>query len=270
MTMALVVVVLVGLVARLEREEDKVRVEYVRFTVLMILLMVGYYVFFAVSVRRTGPAAWFPRFWAPSLAVPAVLALLKVRDTNHLHTKSVGVVALIAPLMLFAPTMTGTWDTAKSILTSSTNGQLTSLVTEERYPVSEPDYSIISDGIPVGARVLLAVQLPHMLLSTRYTTESLDLAGSTVEKSDFPFFSDSERKQQWLSDSGFDYAVVTRAISNSCLFGETSWKSNIGKDNTYEDWTKYVLDWIQFAEHLANRSPLVVREAGDLVLVKLN
>ena len=116
---------------------------------------------------------------------------------------------------------------------------------------------------------LVAVQLPHLLLSTRYTTESLDLAGSTVESRDFPFFSDSESKREWLRDSGFDYVVVTRASSNSCLFGETSWKSNIGKDNTYEDWTKYVLDWIEFADQLSSREQRVVGVAGDLSLVKI-
>jgi hypothetical protein len=239
------------------------------FSVILSILLVMFYVLVAVTTRRTAPVTWFPRFWAPTLAIPTVLVVLAIRDRTSVSLRKVSAVSLLAPLVLFSPTLTGLWDTAVSTFRFSASGSFTRIVTEERFFIALPDYRFIMSSIPDDAKVLLAVQGPHLLLSSRYEVASLDLAGSTVQGAEFPFFASFETKLSWLRDSQYDFVVVTKAVSNSCLFGQASWESTFGKKNTYEDWSKYVLDWVQFADQLSTVPERLVQSAGDIVLVNL-
>ena len=152
----------------------------------------------------------------------------------------------------------------------SASGSFTTTVTEERFSSVLQEYRAIMSAIPDDARVLLAVQAPHLLLSSRYEVASLDLAGATVQGAEFPFFAPFETKLDWLGDSQFDFLVVTKAASQSCLFGKASWESTFGRNNTFEDWSKYVLDWVQFADVLSSDLRWSVQSSGDIMLVNVN
>lgn len=239
------------------------------FSLVVVLGLIAYYFYFAVSVRRTGPTVWFPRFWAPSLAFPVLLAVLYSRDNYEKSELKHSLVALTAPVVLFAPTLNGVWSQVSTTNRIAFSGTLSDAVSKGRYGSSAVQYRSVAQAIPSGARVLAAVQLPHLLLRPDIALESLDLAGSTVEKDLFPFFKTFSEKEKWLSRQGFGYVVTTHSDSQSCLFGLSSWKSNFGRNNTYSDWMLYVIDWIQFADHLATRTNQVTATAGDISLIRV-
>ena len=256
--------------AHIDSGDRSIGKNFFLFTVVISILLAVFYVFVAVATRRTAPVTWFTRFWAPTLAIPTVLVVQAIRDRTSVNVSRVSALSLLAPLVLFTPTMTGFWDTTVASFRFSASGSFTTTVTEERFSSALPEYRGIMSAIPDDARVLLAVQAPHLLLSSRYEVASLDLAGATVQGAEFPFFAPFETKLDWLRDSQFDFLVVTEAASQSCLFGKASWESNFGKNNTYEDWSKYVLDWVQFADVLSSDLRWSVQSSGDIMLVNVN
>ena len=239
------------------------------FYVGIVLAAIVFYIFFAVSVRRTGPAAAFPRFWAPVFGLLMLLPVKKLQDSDWSIPWQTSIASAIASLVLFLPTVNGVWTVMSSTIRTSVSGEMAKSFEVSLYPESKEGYGRIKEMIPDSSRVLLAVQLPHLLLSKKFDAVSIDIAGATVDGIEFPFYQSFREKRQWLLDNNFDYLVVTHSDSSSCLFGKESWDSNLGKNNTYEDWMYFVTDWIQFADQVRAESKGVI-STGDISLLSLD
>ena len=245
------------------RETNKV----LRFFYLLMASSFVFYIYFAISTRRTGAASFFPRFWAPFFALSSVVLVKKIAEIRTPIKFSRSVISLMAPLLIFFPTVNGIWTNTSTAVRVITSGHLEKTISKGRYPLEEAIYLKISDAIPNNSRVLLAVQLPHLLLSNRYQTQSIDYPGSTVKNSNFPFFQSYETKKRWIKKNRFTHVVITSGSSSSCLFGLPSWNTNVGKDNAYEDWSVFVKDWISFSDLLINEYSTSELKSGDEVLI---
>lgn len=241
-----------------------------KFYISLVLGAAAYFVWFSVSVRRTGSAVSFPRFWSPMLSILSVVLVKKIQQSNSDLLSGKLYLSIIAPLLLFYPTLNGIWTTTSTGVRVISSGEASRSIQSDRFVGVNDAYKKLSDEIPTGAHVLFAVDLPHLLLSDRYTGVSIDLPGSTVEEDDFPFFASTQAKTKWLQQNNFDFVAVTSSSASSCLFNRAAWASNAGKSNAYGDWQPFVEDWIKFADELSAESASLIYTIGSLSLVDIN
>ncbi len=139
----------------------------------------------------------------------------------------------------------------------------------DRYRRVRAQYVHLDAAVPVGARVLAAVDYPSLLSFSRYDFATLDLAGSASPGPHMPYFEGAAAKVSYLRHLGYDY-IVADAKTEPGLYQLKPWLNDLRSPRyNYRAWAPFFIDWMGSVTSLEHDTRYAVRYFGSLALIPI-
>ena len=204
----------------------------------------------------------------PAVVVPLVVMTAAPAPPDRLVRLS-SAVALALVVLVALPPPVGTARGLREFASETVRGNVLRTLRADRYRTDRPLYTAVASLVGPRAKVIAAVDEPHLLLHTGSTFHTIDIPGSTSPSPHMPSLAGYGPKLAWLRDRGYQYVVAVRPDSSACLYNRGLWQKNISHGGLYGSWAPYALDWDDFVDGLTNDKNLHAVSDGKLVVVQL-
>lgn len=244
----------------------------VRFLAVAVITSIAWLAIVLTIWWNRGEASEYLRFWAPVTLAAVILPMVLI-DAGRAERVWLIRVAGLAGLSLVALVLRGSpVDAGKAALSAARqtmSGEVTSTLSADRYESQLAHYALVAARVPVGSKVLAAVDVPSLLLRRGFDIHTLDLAGSTSPPPHLPYFRGTDVKLAWLRQHRYDYIIAVRPRASVCLYNRAGQERNLVRGGVYADWAPYYFDWFQFLHETTIDRRILVAEAGPLLVLRV-
>jgi len=245
----------------------------IRVQILAVISSTALLALLLALMWNADPPQVFARYWAPvmmaALLLPFVLVQRVAREPRRTMLDNAVVCALVALTTAASPVLIGKQVVA--MVHDTFSGSVGAELAADRYAAVRAEYGRAGALLSGDARVLAAVDVPSLLMSSSRVVDSLDIPGSTSPAPHLPFFRGTAVKLAWLRDHGFDYVVAAEPAGSACLYnGQRIASDSAGNAGpVHQAWTPYYYDWFGFVSDVIAERPAGATRVGELVVLKL-